>query len=72
MSRLNSKLVLKALPVNPDNAGSDKRLFEVVKAVNTLSHGVPGDHLTRAEVDTILRSAEARGARNQLSVEFVK
>lgn len=63
MSRLNSKLVLKA--ENGD--------FTIVKSVNTLEHGVPGDILDRTEVDKILLKAEGRnGQRGTLTVEFIK
>ena len=61
MSRLNSKLVLKA--ENGD--------FTIVKTRNTLAHGIPGDVLDRTEVDKILKSAESRGARGTLTVEFI-
>ena len=46
-------------------------VFEIVKAVNTLRYGVPGDTLTRKEVEILLKdSAEMR--RGDLVVEFIK
>lgn len=70
MSRLNSKLVLKTtMQTDPDDG---EKMFEIVKSTNTLTHGIPGDILTRITVDTILKSAENRGQRNTLIVEFVK
>lgn len=64
MSRLNSKLVLKALSGD---------VFEIVKATNTLSHGVPGDRLDRKEVDAILKGASQRHPNNgKLDVEFIQ
>lgn len=69
MSRLNSKLVLKAIRTAGVSAGK----FEVVKATNTLEHGIPGDELTRETVDKILKDANTtRPGRGTLTVEFVK
>ncbi len=43
--------------------------FEIVKTVNTLTHGIPGDKLTRKEVDLILLSGRIN--QGQLTVEFI-
>lgn len=57
-----SKLVLKTLSTDT---------FEIVKTVNTLQHGIPGDTLTRIEIEHLLRnSAEMR--RGDFVVEFIK
>lgn len=70
MSRLNSKLVLKALP---PNANGDES-YEIVKTVNTLEHGIPGDKIPRKEVDKILKAASGHlpATQGTLTVEFVK
>jgi len=61
MSR-KSKLVLKA--ISTDN-------FEIAKAVNTLDHGVPGDNLTRTQVDRLFIDEKARLNRGELTIEFI-
>lgn len=45
--------------------------FEIVKSVNTLQHGIPGDILTRKEIDIIMKSS-ADLRRGDLVVEFIK
>ena len=70
MTRLNSKLVLKTAMI-PHGSGTIAG-FEIVKTVNTLEHGIPGDELSRETVDKILVSANNRGPRNRLTVEFIK
>ena len=74
MSRMNSKLVLKALPVVPDDpTGDTEQRFKIVKSTNTLEFGVPGDTLTRSKVDDILRAAERRQTnRTKFEVEFTQ
>ena len=70
MSRLNSKLVLKA-----GNVYEGTELvpgFTIVKSVNTLEHGIPGGQLTRKAVDSILKNAnQNRPGTGKLTVEFV-
>jgi len=61
MSR-KMKLVLR-------NINYLKTPFVIVKTVNTLTHGVPGDKLTRLVVDQILRSKDA--VLGHLTVEFL-
>lgn len=59
-----SKLVLKTLEGTSNN-------FEIVKTVNTLQHGIPGDRLTRTEIDIIMKnSADMR--RGDFVIEFIK
>lgn len=61
-----SKLVLKTGYIN-----EGIQHFEIVKTVNTLQHGIPGDTLTRIEIEHLLRnSAEIR--RGDFVVEFIK
>lgn len=61
-----SKLVLKTV-----NISGSTDSFEIVKTVNTLQHGIPGDLLTRKEVDNLLKnSADMR--RGDFVVEFIK
>ena len=68
MSRLNSKLVLKALK----RAEGYDETYEIVKTTNTLEYGRPGDTIKRPGVDAIIRKAEQAGARNKLTVEFIQ
>ena len=49
MALNKTKLVLRA----PKN-GSNR--FTIVKAINTLAHGVPGDYLNREEMDKLIKS----------------
>ncbi len=73
MSRLNSKLVLKADKGQTQVGGPTVTVFVIVKAVNTLEHGIPGDTLDRDTVDKILKDANTtRPGRGTLTVEFVK
>lgn len=72
MSRLKSKLVLKTNKGHSKVGGPIVDTYIIEKSVNTLEYGIPGDELTREEVDKILRSAGQRGQHNQLTVEFVK
>ena len=58
-----SKLVLST--VGPDH-------FEIVKSVNTLQHGIPGDILTRKDVNIIMKDSHANLRRGDLVVEFIK
>lgn len=62
MSQMKMKLVLR----NTLHASAS---FEIVKAVNTLDYGIPGDKLTRAAVDKIL--IERPVVRGMLTVEFL-
>ena len=62
MSLRRMKLVLR-------NVGITATPFEIVKTTNTLAHGVPGDKLSRATVDTILAGADIR--RGDLTIEFL-
>lgn len=57
-----SKLVLKV--------GVHADIFKIVKTVNTLQYGVPGDSLNRAKVDHILKSEAVR--RLELTVEILE
>lgn len=61
MSR-KMKLVLR-------NVSYPKTPFVIVKTVNTLSHGVPGNKLSRLVVDQILTSKDV--AHGTLTVEFL-
>ena len=62
MSQMKMKLVLR-------NTRHVSASFEIVKAVNTLDYGIPGDKLTRKEVDEILvKRAVVCGS---LTVEFL-
>lgn len=75
MSRIKSKLVLKALDVaysetDPDTLVKDDG-FEIVKTVNTLKHGIPGDKLTRKEVDKILKVEDPYIRLGTFTVEFI-
>jgi len=45
--------------------------FRIIKSVNTLDFGVPGDILNRAEVDKILKSDPVI-RRGELTVEINK
>lgn len=63
MSR-KSKLVLKMISTTGN--------FEIVKSVNTLEFGVPGDALTRKNVDLILKDSTRKIQRGDLVVEFLK
>ncbi len=61
-----SKLVLKTAYID-----EGVQHFEIVKTVNTLQHGVPGDLLTRKEINSIMKnSTEIR--RGDFVVEFIK
>lgn len=60
-----SKLVLKTSSL------SGRTAFLIVKTVNTLEHGVPGDTLTRDAVDKILLVYDARIKQGSLTVEFI-
>lgn len=73
MSRLNSKLVLKAENIkDPDDKTKIIAGFTIVKTQNTLDHGIPGATLTRKDVDLILKNARQRHASlGRLNVEFV-
>lgn len=62
MSQMKMKLVLR-------NSRHASASFEIVKAVNTLDYGIPGDKLTRKEVDKIL--VERPVVRGTLTVEFL-
>lgn len=64
MSR-KMKLVLKSLANDAFYDGD----FEIVKTVNTLSHGVPGEKLERKTVDRILASQDIH--RGVLTVEII-
>lgn len=71
MSRLNSKLVLKASMVTENTV--QKEIFVIVKTVNTLEHGMPGDTLNRVAVDKILKAANSsRPGQGKLTMEFIK
>ncbi len=73
MSRLNSKLVLKAEKGQTQVGGPTVDTFVIVKTVNTLDHGIPGDTLDRETVDKILKAANtSRPGKGTLTVEFVK
>ena len=61
MSQKKCKLVLKA---------KSGELFAIAKSVNTLEFGVPGDVLTRKEVDRILIDNKMSIQKNMLTVEF--
>ena len=63
MSR-KSKLVLKTLVGTSNN-------FEIVKTVNTLQHGIPGDRLTKKEIDGIMKSS-VEFRRGDFTIEFIK
>ena len=64
MSRKKEKLILKTAQATPGS-------FIIVKAVNTLEFGVPGDLLARDAVDRIL-IINARNIREGfLTVEFI-
>lgn len=58
-----SKMVLKRIRHN------DR--FEIVKTVNTLQYGVPGEDLTRKEIDSIMKS-NADFRRGDFVIEFIK
>ncbi len=45
--------------------------FRIIKSVNTLEFGVPGDILSRAEVNKIL-SSDPVARRGELTVDIVK
>lgn len=70
MSR-KSKLVLESVYVNDGSTVSSGEFFRIVKTVNTLSHGVPGDKLTRKEVDILMKSRRTDIQRGDLTVEFI-
>lgn len=73
MSRLNSKLVLKADKGQTQIGGPTMVTFVIVKVVNTLEHGIPGDTLDRKTVDSILKAANSsRPGSGTLTVEFIK
>ncbi len=65
MSRKKEKLVLKTARATPGS-------FIIVKAINTLDFGVPGDLLTREVVDRILINNGWRIKDGSLSVEFIE
>lgn len=46
--------------------------FAIVKSVNTLQHGVPGDELSRDQVDRILIDNKSLIINGRLTVEFIK
>lgn len=73
MSRLNSKLVLKADKGQTQVGGPVVDTYVIVKTVNTLDHGIPGDTLDRTTVDKILKAANSiRPGSGTLTVEFIK
>ena len=59
------KLVIKSLANEAFYDGD----FEIVKTVNTLAHGVPGEKLERKAVDRILANQDVR--RGVLTVEVL-
>jgi hypothetical protein len=63
MSRKKVKLVLKN--------GNNVDVFIIVKSINTLEFGVPGDIVTRAEVDRILIDQALKIKNGFLTVEFI-
>lgn len=64
MSRKKEKLILKVAQATPGS-------FFIVKAVNTLEFGVPGDLLDRKAVDRILITNARNIREGSLTVEFV-
>lgn len=66
MSR-KMKLVLRTRTVIEDDAGVTD--FVIIKSTNTLSHGVPGNSLSRPKVDQILASKDV--AHGHLTIEFL-
>ena len=62
MSR-KSKLILTT--VGPDH-------FQIAKSVNTLQYGIPGDIITRKDVNLILKDDARKIQRGDLVVEFLK
>ena len=65
MSQAKQKLVFKTAK---DSSISD---FRLVKAVNTLKFGSPGETFTKAEVEKILRDNTVQMKHNDLTVEFI-
>ncbi len=67
MSRVKCKLVLKA----DKNIAKSASAFTIVKSVNTLEFGIPGDTLSRDEVDLMLRQKAQTMQNGMLTVEFL-
>lgn len=63
MSLKKCKLILKAVK----GTGN----FRLVKSVNTLEFGTPGDILNRRDVDLIMKTHEVRLSRKDLTIEFI-
>lgn len=63
MSRRKEKLVLKT--------ASQTGTFIIVKSINTLEFGVPGNIVTRAEVDRIFIDQDRKIKEGSLTVEFI-
>lgn len=57
-----SKLVLKTISTD---------LFELVKSVNTLDYGVPGDTLSRSVINRLFIENQPKIKRGDLTIEFI-
>ncbi len=79
MSQKKCKLVLKTITLLNEvdhlcaiqRGDKIEKHFRIVKSVNTVEFGIPGDVLNRAEVDRILIDHGAKITRNTLTVEFI-
>ena len=69
MSRKKEKLVLKATQTISRVVQDD---FVIVKSINTLAFGVPGDELSRDVVDRILIDNARNIREGSLTVEFIQ
>ena len=75
MSPKKCKLVLKASTMYERGKTIDDDVpvqgFTIVKSINTLEYGVPGDQLDRDTVDRILKDNVTRIRQGTLTVEFI-
>lgn len=71
MSLKKCKLVLKAENIIEPVTNQVIAGFRIVKSINTLEFGIPGEELSREAVDKILKK-EAQNIRNgKTIVEFI-
>ena len=68
---LKRKLVIRACEITGDDNVTLVDGFKIVKSVNTLDFGVPGDSLTRDEVDRILKVYNQQIRTGEITVEFI-